>query len=185
MTFPHGCGAGHLKNGGIAARFIKPGIHALGVTGPPSPRGSTLRAYDEERTLRGIVKGGVCAIQLASRAMKSWGGAITPREAECAFRPMFDEREIPVLARGLEAMLAERLETALSRNIASARPRDFYDIHALCAMRGGACDMRAPKQALSAAAARRGGFSVLPRHGEIVASIKSSPQTRGFWDKYR
>jgi predicted transcriptional regulator of viral defense system len=72
MTFPHGYGTGHLKNVGIAAKFIKPDIHVLGVTELPSPCGNTLRVYDKERTLCDIVKGGGCDIQLVNQAMKSY-----------------------------------------------------------------------------------------------------------------
>lgn len=74
MTFPHGYGAGHLKNGGIAAKFVKPDIHGLGVTELPSPCGNALRVYDKERTLCDIVKGGGCDVQILNRAMKTYAG---------------------------------------------------------------------------------------------------------------
>lgn len=52
---------------------------------------------------------------------------------------LFDDRTISVLAYNLETILAEKLETVLSRNIANTRPRDYYDIYILYALRGAEC----------------------------------------------
>ena len=53
---------------------------------------------------------------------------------------LFDDRTISVLAYNLETILAEKLETVLSRNIANTRPRDYYDIYILYALRGAECN---------------------------------------------
>lgn len=113
------------------------------------------------------------------------GDKITPREVEYSFKLLFDERVISILAYNLETILAEKIETVLSRNIANTRPRDFYDIHILYALRGTECDMATLKQALHETMRKRGSASVLARYGEIVASIQASRQMQGFWEKYR
>jgi predicted nucleotidyltransferase component of viral defense system len=59
------------------------------------------------------------------------GDKITPREIEYTFSLMFDERSISIMAYNLETVLAEKLETVVSRGIANTRPRDFYDIFIL------------------------------------------------------
>ena len=51
------------------------------------------------------------------------GDKITPHEIEYNFRLMFDERSILILTYNLETILAEKLETVLSRNITNTRPR--------------------------------------------------------------
>ena len=75
------------------------------------------------------------------------GDKITPGEIEYSFRLMFDSRSIYVMAYNLETSLSEKLETILSRNIVNTRPRDFYDIHVLYAMRGSDCDIQVLRQA--------------------------------------
>jgi hypothetical protein len=73
MTFPHGYGAGHLKNSGVTAKFIQPALYDLGVTEMPSPCGNPLRVYNKERTLCDIVKGkNGCDIQIINQAMKAY-----------------------------------------------------------------------------------------------------------------
>lgn len=64
------------------------------------------------------------------------GDMITPREVEYTFSLLFDDRTISILAYNLETVLAEKLETIMSRNIANTRPRDYYDVHILYALRG-------------------------------------------------
>ncbi|GHV32381.1 hypothetical protein FACS18949_03110 [Clostridia bacterium] len=67
------------------------------------------------------------------------GDKITPGEVEYSFRLLFDDRSISIMAYNLETILAEKLETVLSRNIANTRPRDFYNIYILYALRGCVC----------------------------------------------
>ena len=61
----------------------------------------------------------------------STGDVVTPREVEYGMKLMFEEREIDVYAYNLETVLAEKLETILTRGTANTRLRDFYDLHIL------------------------------------------------------
>lgn len=49
---------------------------------------------------------------------------------------MLVERSIEVWAYNLETVLAEKLETIISRNVTNTRMRDFYDIHILQEIHG-------------------------------------------------
>jgi len=113
------------------------------------------------------------------------GDRITPCEIEYSYQLMFDDRSISVMAYNLETIFAEKLETVLSRNIANTRPRDFYDIYILNALRGAECDLPTLKQALAETTSRRGSKYVLGQHREIVNNIQNSKQMLGFWEKYR
>jgi predicted nucleotidyltransferase component of viral defense system len=64
------------------------------------------------------------------------GDKITPREVKRSLQLLFDDRSISVFTYNLETVLAEKIETVLSRNIANTRPRDFYDIYILTALYG-------------------------------------------------
>ena len=113
------------------------------------------------------------------------GDIITPREVEYSFQLMFDDRSISVLAYNLETIFAEKLETILSRNIANTRPRDFYDIHILYALRGSECDTAILRQALNVTARKRGSQSVISQYQGIIENIRENPQMRGFWRRYQ
>ena len=59
----------------------------------------------------------------------STGDVITPREIKYKFNLMLEDRTIEVWAYNLETVLAEKLETVISRNVTNTRMRDFYDIY--------------------------------------------------------
>ena len=61
----------------------------------------------------------------------STGDIITPREIKYNFNLMLENRTIEVWAYNLETVLAEKLETVISRNVTNTRMRDFYDIYIL------------------------------------------------------
>ena len=113
------------------------------------------------------------------------GDKITPQEIEYSFKLMFDDRSISIMAYNIETILAEKLETVLSRNIANTRPRDFYDIYILYALRSENCEMSVLRQALNETVNRRGNRSILEHYGDIVESIRRSQQMRGFWERYQ
>jgi predicted nucleotidyltransferase component of viral defense system len=113
------------------------------------------------------------------------GDRITPREITYTFRLLFDERSIAIQAYNLETILAEKLETILSRNIANTRPRDFYDIYILYTLRGSDCTPGVLKLALQETAKKRGSANVLTQYESIVNSIRNSPSTRDFWLNYQ
>jgi predicted nucleotidyltransferase component of viral defense system len=113
------------------------------------------------------------------------GDKITPGEIEYSFKLLFDDRSISVLAYNLETILAEKLETVLSRNITNTRPRDFYDIHILYALRSAECDMAVLRQALNKTAAKRGSLSTIGNYREIVTYIAGNLQMQNFWAAYQ
>ena len=76
----------------------------------------------------------------------STGDAITPREIRYRFRLMLEDRFIEVWAYNLETVLAEKLETVITRTVTNTRMRDFYDIHILVSVWTGACCSRHYRQ---------------------------------------
>jgi len=112
------------------------------------------------------------------------GDMITPREVEYTFSLLFDDRTISILAYNLETVLAEKLETVLSRNIANTRPRDYYDVHILYALRGAECDKATLRRALERTTQKRGSGTILTDYPEIMKEIRESDTLRRLWEKY-
>ena len=61
----------------------------------------------------------------------STGDVITPGEISYSYKLMFEDRTISIMTYPVETILAEKLETVISRSITNTRMRDFYDIHVL------------------------------------------------------
>lgn len=61
----------------------------------------------------------------------STGDIITPKEVRYSFKLMLEERTIDIWAYNLETVLAEKLETMLTRTVTNTRMRGFYDVYVL------------------------------------------------------
>ena len=61
----------------------------------------------------------------------STGDVITPGTIEYSYPLMFEDRAISLWTYNLETILAEKLETIMTRSTANTRLRDFCDIHVI------------------------------------------------------
>jgi hypothetical protein len=113
------------------------------------------------------------------------GNKITPREIEYSFPLLFDDRTISMMAYNLETILAEKVETILSRNIANTRPRDFYDVYLLYSLRWGDCDLSLLRSALERTTAKRGSNSLLTDYQTIMTNIRENLRMHDFWANYQ
>lgn len=59
------------------------------------------------------------------------GDSIVPKEERYSHKLMYEEKYIAVYAYPIEQILAEKLETILSRGETNTRARDFYDVYSL------------------------------------------------------
>lgn len=115
----------------------------------------------------------------------STGDAITPREVRYSFQLMLENRTIEIWAYNLETVLAEKLETVVSRSTTNTRMRDFYDLHILSQLHGQsilAPDLRA---ALTATAAKRGTDKYLPDALAVCDEVEESPVMVELWTAYQ
>lgn len=146
---------------------------------------SDIRKGGDYPGIRVALKANYPPISLPLTVDVTAGDAITPREIEYTFSLLFDDRTISIFAYNLETVLAEKIETMLSRSIANTRPRDFYDIHILYALRGAECNAKTLRQALERTVGKRGSRKVLEVYPDIIAEIRASEQFRSFWKKYQ
>jgi len=114
----------------------------------------------------------------------SVGDIIVPSAVEYGYLMLLEDRRIEIFAYSLEMILAEKLETILSRGVANTRMRDFYDVFTLLKIFNGRIDTTRLKEALSAVSKNRGSEEVVKNYRDIHDSIKSSPVMAGLWDIY-
>lgn len=113
------------------------------------------------------------------------GDKITPREIEYSYKLMMEDHSIRVLAYNLSTILAEKLETVVSRGDQNTRPRDYYDIYILSKLQAENIDIDSLKAALSATTAKRGASELMMQYAEIMKTVKSSDVMKRQWDNYR
>ncbi|MDY6313995.1 MAG: nucleotidyl transferase AbiEii/AbiGii toxin family protein [Clostridia bacterium] len=113
------------------------------------------------------------------------GDKITPREMMYSFNLMFEERSINVLAYTVETILAEKLETIISRGDQNTRPRDFYDVYILNTLQKQNIDNGILKDAFAATVKKRGTEHIVSNYKEIIETVASSTVMNNQWTRYQ
>lgn len=114
----------------------------------------------------------------------STGDAITPAAVNYQYKLMFEERYIALWAYNLETVLAEKIETVLSRSVLNTRLRDFYDLYVLQDT-GLEIDKATLAAALTATARKRGSEQALALYERTLDEIRISPLMREQWERYQ
>ena len=117
----------------------------------------------------------------------STGDIITPREIKYNFNLMLENRTIEVWAYNLETVLAEKLETVISRNVTNTRMRDFYDIYILQKLYGEQLSKGVLWDALVATAKKRETLEQIETEDidEVFDEIQSSSVMENLWKAYQ
>lgn len=113
------------------------------------------------------------------------GDKITPREVSYSFKLMFEPRTIEVFAYNLETVLAEKLETIISRSTINTRMRDFYDVYILVKLQAEKIDNDLLTRALNATATARGTVQIMSEAKKIIAEIEQSKIIQDLWRRYQ
>lgn len=113
------------------------------------------------------------------------GDRITPKEIEYRFKLLLEDRSISVLAYNLETIMAEKLETVISRGDQNTRPRDYYDIYILTKLQYSNINIGRLKKALSATTEKRGSSIVVKDYRRIMNAVENSDVMQRQWNNYQ
>lgn len=114
----------------------------------------------------------------------STGDVITPEAVEYEFSGIFDEEiRIKMWGYNIESVMAEKVETILSRGIFNTRPRDFYDVYILGTTQR--YDKKIFLKALEATAIYRGSREQIIDKTGIIEKLSASEELIQMWEKYR
>lgn len=112
------------------------------------------------------------------------GDKITPAAVEYAYKMMFDDKQIPVMAYTLETILAEKYETIIRRNIGNTRARDFYDLYVLYTTRKDEIRKGILKLAVEHTAQKRGSLGEIKDYKAICQEILEEDALNRLWNNY-
>lgn len=113
------------------------------------------------------------------------GDKITPREITYSMSSIFTNESIKIWTYNLETVLAEKLETIISRGLASTRPRDRYDIFTLYKLRKEEINLEVLKNALENTAEKRKSKDTIYNWEEQVRGIEISDYQKELWIRYQ
>ena len=113
------------------------------------------------------------------------GDPITPAAVEYHYNSVFpSEKEIAVLSYNLETIIAEKLETVVSRKTDNSRSKDFYDLHLIWNLKREDVDHEQLISAIDNTFRYRGASFDIPSLLEEIEDIRSDPGFRKRWELF-
>lgn len=146
---------------------------------------SAIRESDEYNGFRVSLKANYPPMSIPLKLDITTGDKITPKEIEYKFKLLTEDRSISILAYNLESILAEKLETIISRGDLNTRPRDFYDVYILNKLQSHNIDKDILKNAFLATCDKRNSLHMIESYEDILNEIKSSEIMHSHWNKYQ
>ena len=111
--------------------------------------------------------------------------AITPRQIKYQVLSVFDGKKIDIWSYNLETILAEKIETILSRGELSTRPRDRYDVFVLTQLNGDMIDFVILSQAIYRTAEKRGTVERIVDWKQTLNNLAQSNYQENLWSNYQ
>ena len=144
-----------------------------------------IREDDEYSGLRVMLEATYPPMVVPLKVDITTGDQITPREIVYEFRLLLEPRSIKILAYNLETVMAEKLETVISRGDQNTRSRDYYDIYILRKLQWQNITPDSLRLALVATAIKRNSLSIMERYSEILQTVSSSEVMSRRWLDYQ
>lgn len=112
------------------------------------------------------------------------GDTITPKEIVYGYKLLLEDKTIKLCSYSIETIIAEKIESILSKNILGTRMRDYYDLYLLEKLFKDRIDKNLQKQALENTCAKRKTTDILTNAKEIVADIENDWGQQNLWKNY-
>lgn len=142
---------------------------------------SPIREGDEYGGYRAIISIKLDNIKESFQLDIATGDPITPSAVKYKYMPVISDKPISLWAYNIETVLAEKLETILSRAEASSRTRDYYDIYLIYKMNFENINIDHLNEAIKKT------FKKREYNGDVkntILIIKGSPILRKRWQLY-
>ncbi len=113
------------------------------------------------------------------------GDAIIPEEITYGFKLMFEDRILEIKAYNAETVLAEKIETIITRSTANTRMRDFYDVYIIMTMYKELIDDNLLNSAITKVCENRGTSQIFKNKETIIQKVAESNQMKKLWEIYQ
>lgn len=113
------------------------------------------------------------------------GDMIIPKEITYEFKLMFEDRILKVKAYNIETVLAEKIETIITRSTANTRMRDYYDVYIIMTMYKDLVNNNLLNDAIIKVFENRDTTHILKDKTTILKEIENSVQMQHRWERYQ
>lgn len=110
------------------------------------------------------------------------GDKITPKAIDFDFPKMFEPDKINCLSYNIETLLAEKLETIVTRSTNTTRPRDYYEVYIISSLQDYNLDLL--RQAIKNTSIKRNSLGIVSNFAPVIEDIRNSQRMRQQWLSY-
>ena len=143
-----------------------------------------IREDDEYQGLRAFLFADYEAMRGTLTIDITTGDSIYPDVSRRKITRCFDKDALDVFSYPLETVLAEKIETIITRGILNTRPRDFYDVYILTKTQE--YNAETLRKAIFATSEHRGTKAIMEAEtNNRLAVIENSSELQSQWAKYQ
>ena len=115
----------------------------------------------------------------------STGDIITPRAIEYKYKTLLENEYIDLYTYNYETIIAEKLQTILSRGVSNSRMKDYYDIYYFVAYKWNDVNIEVLKTAIDTTFKNRESIKELEEFDSIVNAIEENDVLQMRWKNYQ
>lgn len=112
------------------------------------------------------------------------GDIITPREMKYNYNSIFEDKKIPIMSYTLETVVAEKLQTIVTRGLLNTRLKDFYDIYILMNVKENDLNKDNLIMAIQNTFKRRQTNLDVEQINEILEELTNDSNMNSLWKEY-
>ena len=147
-------------------------------------RTEDIRETDDYPSIRIFLKAHYEPMAVPLSVDVTTGDAITPGPIEYRYSLIFDDKVITLMAYPIETVVAEKLETVISRGVSNTRPRDYYDIWKIWNLHGKDIDIEQLANALAATSAKSGRMEQIAQYHSCMKMVSDDRVMQSIWRGY-
>lgn len=144
-----------------------------------------IREDDEYSGYRIHIRAQIYTTRVDVKIDISTGDVITERAMQCGHKMILEDRTIQIMAYTVETIIAEKLETIVSRADANTRLKDFYDLYLLNRQSKAEIKFNILKKAIQATSEKRETADQLGAYISVLTALKASPSLQRLWIAYQ
>jgi len=145
----------------------------------------TIRNEADYYGLRIIIDCSLDGLKQVLKVDLTTGDVMTPGPIEYQYDLLLEERAIDIYTYNIETVLAEKIETIITRSLANTRMRDYYDVFMLMNMQSNEINIEKLKHALESTAKSRATVKNFEKVDEVLTILNNSTDLQTRWRKYQ
>ncbi len=114
----------------------------------------------------------------------STGDVITPEQISYQYKKLIEKGTIEIKTYNIESILAEKIETIITRGTLNTRMRDYYDVYMLLMLKKTDIERDIFKKAINNTFLNRESMDLLEIRSEIIDQIRKSDEMKNLWKLY-